>query len=298
MCWPGCQGEVDDDSLPMFARVLGMKQDFSLLYEGIEGMKAWLDGVSATYNFSHYQFEALAPEGDQALPMLKIFPDPRYPAKYFTITPDLERELWIRSNAESDEDHFPLGMYQVIFPWILDAIASSNEYYVTAALNAELDNPVPIEPSKRLSVQVSLWGMAVRMLADSATGELDEWFAPHSAENRAEASMRLPYHVAKLWEWINLGLENRLTEQGLANLEFFKSEFRNLGFEDNYVVNWGQIATNHGEAMADIFVDHVLKTLDEKQQQEEEKERNRKILGWVVPLAVGLVIAVGAALGY
>lgn len=275
-----------------------MRQDISLLFEGIEGIKAWFEGITSTYDFSHYRFEAIAPQHPDGMPLLKVFPDPRYPSKFFTITPDLERELWVRSDAESDADHYPLGLYQTIFPWIVDAIATSNGHYVTRALNADLGNPVPTAPSKQLSVQISLWGFAVRLLVDSVNGHLDEWYAPHSAENKAEARLRLPNHVETLWEWVNLGLENRLSEQGQANVDFLISEFRRLGFEDNYEVNLFQVAADHGEALAEIFVDQIVKGRDQKQQQQEEEQRSRKILGWVVPLVVGFIIAIGAALGY
>jgi hypothetical protein len=275
-----------------------MKRDISVLFEGIQGIKAWFDEVTAAYNFGHYGFEAVVPESPEGLPFLKVFPDPRYPDKFFTITPDLERELWVRSNAESDADHYPLGLYGTIIPWILDAIAGSHEYFITSALGTDSNKLVVPGSSKHLSVQTSLWGFAVRLLIDSANGDLDDWFSPQSAENRAEAALRLPYRVAKFWEWENSGLENRLSEQGVANLEFLKSEFRKLGFDDNYEVNWAQVAAHHGEVMAKILIDHAVELRDEKQQNEENKERSRKILGWVVPLAIGSLIAVGAALGY
>ena len=275
-----------------------MKQDISLLFEGIQGIKAWFDEVTSGYGFSHYRFEAIAPQDPDGMPLLRVFPDPRYPNRFFTITPDLERELWVLSDAESDSDNYPLGLYPTIFPWIVDAMASSNEDYITDTLNADLGNPVPTAPSKRLSVQVSLWGFAVRLLVDSARGELDNWYTPHVAENKAEARMRLPYHVATLWEWVNLGLENRLTEQGKANVDFLISEFRKLGFEDNYEVNLFQVAADHGKALAEISVDQIVKARNEREQQVEEERRKGKILGWVVPLVVGSIIAIGAALGY
>lgn len=100
------------------------------------------------------------------------------------------------------------------------------------------------------------------------------------------------------WRWVALGFDENFSSAGKSNVDYVKAELSEIGFPDGYQVNLFQAATDAGAALAEASLEEVLRVRSAVQEAEEITRSRNKVLGWVLPLGVGLIIAIGAALGY
>jgi len=82
-----------------------------------------------------------------------------------------------------------------------------------------------------------------------------------------------------------------------------KAKFRQINFFDDYEFDPFLEARKAGEKAADQALDLVMarKQAQNHHQQSSNDDyqfKNKRLMGWVIPLFVGLIIAVGASLGY
>ena len=288
-----------------------MARDYSLLEQTYRGVQEHLYALTDEYNCRKYFRLNVIPQSPMSeIPWIQLFPDPRRNEQSFKVFIDVEREAWVCKNLYTDEDNLiitplPVSLSEWVTIWLVSLTLSEHQ----RAINNHLDGADIFSsridgltyqsvPSSDIGAKFQLWSLAARILTDSAKGNLDDLFPSGGSVAREIAMAQLPSNAEDFWGWVEKGFDKDFSSIGKANVDFAKGEFAELGFPEGYEVDVLQLANDLGEAVAEEAIGEALKMTQRRKEEEKKDSMNKKVLGWVVPLTVGLIIAVGAALGY
>lgn len=180
-----------------------------------------------------------------------------------------------------------LGVHQTVI---------SDQLHFFDIFNASNDAVISL-PNHDLRNRFDLWSNTAGILVEAAKGGVDDMFPNTSSVVREIAMTQLLLNAEDFRGWVERGFDKDFSLIGKTNVEFLKRVFAELGSPEGYEVDVFQLANDFGEALAEEAINEVSE-IREGYKGAETRRINRKKLGWAVPLTVGLIIAVGAALGY
>lgn len=291
-----------------------MSRDHSLLEQSYRGVQEHLYALTAQFDCKKYfRLEVIPKSPRSETPWIEVFPDPRrdglsFNERSFKVCIDVERKVWVWENLFSDGDSLsitplPVSLSECVTVWLLGCLLEVHRTVISDQLDPfdilNTQNEFVRSPlDNDLRIRFNLWVVTARILIDAAKGDLDGMFPNTGSVVQEIAATQLPFNAEDFWGWVEKDFDKDFSSIGKTNVDFIKREFAALGFHQGYEVDVFQLATDFGETLAEDTISEVLKMRQTRQEQEKNLQMNKKVLGWVVPLTVGLIIAVGSALGY
>lgn len=297
--------------------------------ESFEGLTDLLGHVFGWFDYLAWAAEVVDDE-DGDSPEYWFFDSLEAGEPTIRITVDLEREQWFCPETGHALE-FPL--YGTLFTWVLGTLSLSFLHKVQELELQRVGSYLNQSSTTDLHEQALAylkWTASVRALHSVSQGELDEEFNEVSSElgdmNRSSARDFLKIHAHNFWGWTRPlsqanGLQRIPTfEQALQDFDeskfedegwdkkflkfgYLKAKFRQINFFDDYEFDPFLEAKKAGERAAEQTLDLVMARrqaqIHHQQRSSDRYEpKNKRLMGWVIPLVVGLIIAVGASLGY
>ena len=296
--------------------------------ESFEGLTSLLGHVFGW--FDYFMWAPQIVDGDNS-PEYWIFDSLDAVEPTIRITVDLEREEWF---CPETGDSLPFPLYEQLFSWALGTLSIAFLHKVQELELERVGSKSNLRsPATHLHEQALAylrWTACIRALHAVSQGELDREFNEVSSEvadlNRFSARDFLKIHAHNFWGWTRSSSQTKGSkkiptfEQALEDFDasefddegwdkrflkfgYLKAKFRQINFLDDYEFDPFLEAKKAGERAADQALDLVMAR---KQAQNHPRQgfndryefRNKRLMGWVIPLVVGLIIAVGASLGY
>ena len=297
--------------------------------ESFEGLTDLLGHVFGW--FDYYMWSPQVVDDEDGSPEYWFFDSLEAGEPTIRITVDLEREQWF---CPETGDSLPFPLYGTLFTWVLGTLSLSFLHKVQELELQRVGSYLNLQlPSTHLHEQALAylkWTACVRALHAVSQGELDEDFNEVSSElgdmNRFSARQFLKIHAHNFWGWTRHSSEAKGSKriptfeqaledfdesefddegwnQGFLKFGYLKAKFRQINFFDDYEFDPFLEAGKAGERAAEQALDLVMaRKQAQNHHQQSSNDRyefkNKRLMGWVIPLVVGLIIAVGASLGY
>jgi len=288
-----------------------VQEKYGLLEQSYNGVQGHLYAITEEFNCrKFFRLNVISQSGKSQAPWIQLFPNPRRDERSFKVFIDVERQVWVCKDLFSDDDNLgiaplPVSLSECVTVWLLGYILSSHQTSISDQLHGadivrtRIDGVTyESSPTSDLGSKFLLWAISARILIDASKGELDDMFPTGASAVREIATAQLPSNAEAFWRWVEMDFDKDFSSMGKSNVEYIKNEFSQIGFPDGYEVDLFQAATDAGEALAVASLDAVMRVRRANQEAEESGRPRSKVLGWIVPLTVGLIIAIGAGLGY
>jgi hypothetical protein len=297
--------------------------------ESFEGLTLLLGEVFGW--FDYYMWSPRVVDDDNNSPEYWFFDSLEAREPTIRITVDLEREEWF---CPETGDSLPFPLYETLFSWVLGNLSFAFLEKVQELELERVKSYANIHSPSTLSHEQALaylrWTACIRALHAVLVGELDEDFKQISSDvadmNRSSARQFLKIHAHNFWQWTrplsHIKGSKRIPtfEQALEDFDasefddegwderylgcgYLKAKFRQIHFFDDYELDPFLEARKAGERAADQALDLVMARKQAQNQRGQELNggygfKNSRLMGWVIPLVLGLIIAIGASLGY
>lgn len=268
---------------------------------GAEAFRAMFDTMFEAFGVDYITTEAGGGITAYWPPYLILYPrdgDPDDPAALYL---DLENEKWIFPRAydeELDDGELPAERTHEVVPWVLSELADIYASDVTYLVeNFDETESLGLRPDRVDKVFLQ-WAGMVGILVRIAKGELEDFFGENAFEVKAGAITHLAIQADAFYDWQRKKLGSFLATSHASNRrETITDSIRNLGFTEDEVLSLVAlrlIAEDAGRRDAQS----VAQRVQSRQATPTPSGVNTNAIAWGVALVIGLIIAVGAAMGY
>ena len=181
--------------------------------------------------------------------------------------------------------------------WAVTAIAEAFAHDLHWLIGKKMDGEPGPHDDESVEVAFDRWWGITRILDDAAAGKLAE-FDPEPQETIEQAQIGLKDQLGWLIRWQDSGLRQLLSSEN--SNELFNSLWRKMWLTINppQTSETEKLPPSTTTALSENLSPTALRRQTYASSHQQRKSLSTNAMAWIVALAVGAFIAIGAALGY